>query len=116
MAFWRKQVVQPALDQDVERAIAEQQAILKRDARNAGAHFALGTLCHFKGDGDDAVEHFKKAIELDPSYAAPHVSLGRIYAVFGEYEAAWREAGEAKRLGDPSLSKQLERYPAAGRR
>jgi hypothetical protein len=50
MGLWRDEVIQPALDRDLAQAIAEQQAILERDARNAGAHYALGTLCQFQGD------------------------------------------------------------------
>lgn len=112
MSLWRDEVIQPALDSDLERAIAEQHAILKREARNAGAHYALGCLCQLRGDRCAAVEHFVKAIEFDSAYAAPHVSLGRIRAVDGDYDAAWRHAREAERLGDPSLVEQLARYPA----
>lgn len=114
MGLWRDEVIQPALNRDLEQAIAEQQAILERDARNAGAHYALGSLCQFKGDRRAAVEYFRKAIEFDAGYAAPHVSLGRIYAVDGDYDAAWRHAREAERLGDPSLADQLRRYPPPG--
>jgi tetratricopeptide (TPR) repeat protein len=118
MSFWRREVVQPALDQDVEQAIAEQQAILQRNSRNAGAHFALGTLTYFRGDQGAALDHFRQAIELDPTYAAPHVSLGRALAVEGRYDEAWQHAREAGRLGDRSLLEQLERYlqpPSSGK-
>jgi len=114
MGLWRDEVIQPALDRDLAQAIAEQQAILERDARNAGAHYALGTLCQFKGDRQAAIEYFSKAIEFDSSYAAPHVSLGRIHAVEGDYDGAWRHARAAERLGDSSLAQQLARYPALG--
>jgi len=114
MGLWRDEVIQPALDSDLEQAIAEQQAILQRDARNAGAHYALGLLCQFKGDRSATVEYFRKAIELDSNYAAPHVSLGRIFAIDGDYDAAWRHAREAERLGDRSLVEQLRRYLPPG--
>ncbi|HUI40601.1 MAG TPA: hypothetical protein VL523_01415 [Terriglobia bacterium] len=113
MSFWRREVAQPALDQDVERAIAEQRAILARDPRDAPAHFALGTLLHFRGEAAAAIRCFERALELDTAYAAPHASLGRIRAVEGDSEAAWRHAREAARLGDRSLLDQLERYPGA---
>jgi hypothetical protein len=38
--------------------------------------------------------------------------LGRIYAVRGNHDLALRHAREAERLGDASLLRQLERYPA----
>jgi len=110
MSFWRQEVVQPALDKDVEEAIAEQQAILQQNARNAGAHFALGTLTYFKGDREAAADYFRQAIELDPNYPAPRVSLGRILALQGNHAAAWEHARAAERLGDRSLVELLERY------
>ncbi len=116
MDFWREKVIQPALDRDVNAARAEQRAILERDPGNAPAHFALGTLSHFQGQTDAAIDFFLRAIKLDPAYAAPHASLGRIYAVQGLYDLAWQHAREAERLGDPSLVQQLERYSSLGNR
>jgi len=116
MRLWRDEVIQPALDHDIEAAICEQRAILERDPRSAPAHFALGTLFHFCGDRSTAVDFFRKALELDPAYAAPHVSLGRILAVEGNYEEAWKHARAAERLGDRSLAEQLARYPNAAPR
>jgi len=113
MAFWRKRLIQPALDSDIEAAAAEQRALLERDPEDPRAHFALGTLSHFRGETDAAVALFLRAIDLDPAYAAPHVSLGRIYAVERRYDEAWKHAREAERLGDRSLVEQLERYRGA---
>jgi len=110
MSFWRKEVIQPALDRDVETAIAEQKAILARDPKNPQAHFALGTLAYFKGEITAAIELFIQAIELDSSYAAPHMSLGRLYALQGKYDLAWKHAREAARLGNNELVEQLGRY------
>ncbi len=110
MSFWRKDVIQPALDRDLKDAIEEQQAILERDPTDPRPHFALGTLYHFHGQPDAAIACFLKAIELDPNYPAPHVSLGRIYAVKGLNDLAWKHAREAERLGDRSLVEQLERF------
>ena len=113
MTFWQRRVIQPALDRDVEAAVAEQRALLERDPENPHAHFALGTLKHFRGDTGAAVASVLRAIELDPGYAAPHLSLGRIYAVERRYDEAWKHAREAERLGDRSLVEQLERYLGA---
>jgi tetratricopeptide (TPR) repeat protein len=113
MTFWRSEVAQPVLDEDVARAIAEQRATLSRDPHCAAAHFALGTLLHFSGDAAGAVRCFEQAIASDASYAAAHVSLGRIHALRGDSAAAWRHARAAERLGDRSLVEQLERYPNA---
>jgi tetratricopeptide (TPR) repeat protein len=109
--FWRDEIIQPALDRDVEVAIAEQKAILERDPQNANAYFALGTFAHFKGNAEAAIPLFLRAIELDARFAAPHLSLGRVYAVRGNYDRAWKHAREAERLGNRELVDLLERYP-----
>jgi len=109
--FWRHDVIQPALNRDVEGAVAEQLAILQKDPKNAQAHFALGTLTHFQGATEAAIKHFERSIELDPAAPAPHISLGRIYAVRGDYERAWQHARAAESLGSRELVELLERYP-----
>jgi tetratricopeptide (TPR) repeat protein len=109
--FWRKQVIQPALDNGVDEAFAEQHAILKKDPRNAQAWFVLGTLSHFRGEIDQAMQYFQKSIEINPANAAPHLSLGRLYAVRGEYKLAWEHARVAEALGASDLVQMLERYP-----
>ena len=110
-SFWRKEVIQPALNRDVEAAVAEQQAILAADPDNANAYFALGTLSHFQGEIDQAMQYFQKSIELNPTNAAPHLSLGRLYAMRGDYAAAWKHARAAEALGAFDLVQMLERYP-----
>jgi tetratricopeptide (TPR) repeat protein len=109
--FWREEVIQPALNRDVEAAVAEQQSILAKDTNNASACFALGTLSHFQGENERAMQYFQKSIELDPANAAPHLSLGRLYAVRGEYQLAWKHARAAEALGARDLVEMLERYP-----
>src|SRR5271169_6560098 len=101
--FCRRDVIQSALDRDVEAAVAEQQTILGNDPNNANACFALGTLSHFKGETEQAIQCFAKAIANDPTYAAPHVSLGRLYAVRGDYDLAWKHARAAEALGEREL-------------
>ena len=111
MSFWRDNVIQPALDHDVQLAVAEQLAVLDRDPSNSAAHFALGTIRHFQGQTALAIEHFQTAVENDSNSSAPHVSLGRIYAVAGQYDLAWKHARAAETLGNRELLEMLERYP-----
>jgi adenylate cyclase len=109
--FWRDKVIQPALNNDVDDAVAEQHAILAKDPHNAKAYFALGTLSHFQGEIEQAMQYFQKSIDLDPADAAPHLSLGRIHALRREYAEAWKHARAAEALGACDLVEMLERYP-----
>ena len=108
--FWRDAIIQPALNSDVDAAVAEQRAILAKDPSNSRAYFALGTLSHFQGEIEQAMEYFRKAIDLNPADAAPHLSLGRILAVRGDYAEAWKHARTAEALGAGELVEMLSRY------
>ena len=113
--FWRDKVIQPALNNEVDDAVAEQLAILAKDPNNAKAYFALGTLSHFQGEIEQAIEYYRKSIELNPADTAAHLSLGRIHAVRREYTEAWKHARAAEALGAHDLVDMLERYPVTGR-
>jgi tetratricopeptide (TPR) repeat protein len=113
--FWRDEVIQPALNNDVDDAVAEQRAILAKDPNNAKAYFALGTLSHFRGEIEQAIEYYRKSIELNPADTAAHLSLGRIHAVRREYAEAWKHARAAEALGANDLVEMLERYPVTGK-
>ena len=110
-SFWRGDVIQSALSNDVDAAVAEQQSILAKDPNNAHAYFALGTLSNFQGAIDQAIQYFQKSLELDSANPAPHLSLGRIYALRAEYDLAWKHARAAEALGARDLVEMLERYP-----
>ena len=46
--------------------------------RDAGGRFIYHTLA--REDSDEAIEHFQRAIELDPNFALAHCALGGAYA------------------------------------
>ena len=74
--FWRDNVIQPALNNDVEEAVAEQKSILAKDPNNAKAYFALGTLSHFQGEIEQAMQYFQKSIELKSRRCRPSPEPG----------------------------------------
>lgn len=48
-------------------------------APSAPAHTNLGTAYANRGDQDSAIEHFKKALEINPAHANAHFNLGNAY-------------------------------------
>jgi tetratricopeptide (TPR) repeat protein len=64
-----------------------------REAIEGGAdfpdlHYYLGLICHQRGKFHQAVEHFDKAVALNPSYAEALISLSITLNDMGRYEEA----------------------------
>ena len=113
--FFRKEVIEPALDEETERHILEQQAAIEADTAAAMPHHNLGALYRLQGKTVQAEEEFRKALSLDPTSAESHIALGQMCVVREDYQAAWLHAKAAAKLGDPQLLKLLERYPGVTR-
>ena len=108
---WLRDLVNFALDQDVNVVIEEQQSILRSDPRSAKAHFDLGVLHYSQRRVAKAIESFEAAIECDPAYACAYRKLGEALINQGEYERAGQCALKAAEYGDRALVEMFERYP-----
>lgn len=58
---------------------------------NASTYFAYGHLLERQGHVDRAIEQYRKALKMQPSFAAAHNRLGICYNKQGEHEQATRE-------------------------
>jgi tetratricopeptide (TPR) repeat protein len=52
------------------------------------AHYNLGIALNEQGDADSAIAHYRRAVELRPSYAEAHYNLGRLLAQKGQFDEA----------------------------
>ncbi len=95
-----------ALDPDVRNAHPDAPATSRRwleralsmDPMCTRAHFQLGLLSHELGAYDDAVEHYRRAVETDPSCLMALTNLAILYSGAGK-EAETREiVGRALQL------------------
>jgi lipopolysaccharide biosynthesis regulator YciM len=110
---WTRELVEFALNKDVDQEIRHQREILAESPRSARAHFDMGVLHYSQGRSQEAVSEFLEAIDCDPSYARAYRKLGEIFVVRGEYDrAAWYAQTAAER-GDRTLLEAFERYPNA---
>jgi tetratricopeptide (TPR) repeat protein len=86
---------------DEQRAI--NVSVQERETRNeARQHNNSGVLCYHQGAYDSSVEHFKKALELDPGMAEAYNNLGLSYTEMGENEQASDAFRKALEL-DPNV-------------
>jgi len=52
---------------------------------------------------EEAMEHYRKALEINPAYAKAHYNLGQVLAMKGEIEEAIEQYGQALQI-DPTIA------------
>jgi len=86
---------------DEQRAIST--SAQERETRNeARKHNNAGVLCYHQGAYDSSVDHFKKALKLDPGMAEAYNNLGLSYTEMGKNEQASDAFRKALEL-DPTV-------------
>lgn len=111
MSFWRKSVIDVALDHETRLHMDEQLAWIAREPANPKPYYHLAQFYRMSGKPDEARGLLLEAIRLDPSFADAHASLSELYAIRADYEAARRHADLAAQNGNPSAKELLTRYP-----
>lgn len=69
--------------------------LLDRDRSNAGAHYVMALCREQAGDPTSAICHDQSAIQLDESFAMPHLHLGLLARRASDVLAARRALGQA---------------------
>jgi chemotaxis protein methyltransferase CheR len=77
--------------------LAEQVAkqLLGIDEKHAGAHYMLGMCRESRGDRTGAIDEYRLATYLDPSFAMPRLRAGMLSRRADDREPARRELGQA---------------------
>ncbi len=110
MSFFRKELIDFALDQQAQQAIDEQLALRAAEPSNPRPYYQLALLYRMQWKPDEALALLLEAVRLDPGFAAAHVALAEVYAVRNDLPAARRHAEMAAIHGDPQAQDMLERY------
>lgn len=74
------------------------------DPLSATLNFHLGAVYYFASHYDEAIEEFRKTIELDPLFPATHQLLACAYARTGRWQDAMTESERGLTLSGGSLS------------
>jgi Flp pilus assembly protein TadD len=110
VSFWRKGVIQPALDAETRKQMDEQLAWIAREPSNARPYLHLAEFYRMEGRADEALGLMLHAVHLDPHFTAAHAALAELYAVRADNAAAWRHARLAERGGEPRAVALLQRH------
>jgi tetratricopeptide (TPR) repeat protein len=113
MSFWRRDIVDFALDHETRKHMEEQVAWIEREPSNAQPYYALAQFYRMSGNEDYALGLLLEAVRLNADLADAHASLCEIYAIRGDNAAAWRHARAAECLGLARPVELLTRYGIA---
>jgi tetratricopeptide (TPR) repeat protein len=91
-----------------QRAIDIFEALQTEYPQLAGLQSAMGLAYQRLGDTAQAVEHFERASQLDPTLPEPHLYLGELYYGLRRYEQAAAEYDDAL-TQDPLMEAARER-------
>jgi thioredoxin-like negative regulator of GroEL len=110
VSFWRKEVIDFALDQETLSHIEEQRAAIAADPSDPRPYHNLAQLYRIQKRQDEALGLLLEAVRRDPGYADAHLALAEIYAVRADHPAAWRHARAAERAGNARAVDMLTRH------
>ena len=110
MSFWRKEVIDFALNRETSASVEEQLRWIDREPSNPVPYYQLAQLLRIQWKQDDALALLLQAISLEPRFGDAHVALAEIYAVRMDYPAAWRHARAAADAGNCAGVELLTRH------
>jgi hypothetical protein len=103
-------LIQFSLDHETLVNEQEQMEWIAREPANAVPFYNLGQLRRMQYKPEEGLALLLHAISLDAAYAPAHVGLAELYAVKGDYKAAWNHALLAEQAGTPQAVEMLERH------
>jgi tetratricopeptide (TPR) repeat protein len=110
VSFWRKEVIEPALDHETVRQMREQMEWIAREPANPRPYYHLAQFYRMQGKQDEALGLLLEAVRLDSAFGEAHAALSEMYVVRADYQAARRHAGEAEKHGQPRAAELLRRH------
>lgn len=110
MSFWRKQVIDFALDRETQAHIEEQRAWITREPANPRPYYHLAQLYRVAFKPDEALGLLLEAVRLQPNFAEAHASLAEMYVLRDDPPSAWRHARLAEANGISRVVEMLTRH------
>ncbi len=112
MDLW-DDLIQHSLDHETLVNEREQLEWIAREPGNAIPFYNLAQLRRMQYKQEEGLALLLHAVSLDAACAPAHVSLAEIYAVKGDYRAAWKHAVAAAQAGNARAVEMLERHRIA---
>jgi tetratricopeptide (TPR) repeat protein len=98
-----------------DESLAAMQRGLDLDPTSNGINFYKGVCLGVAGRRDEAIQQFKKLIQMDPTFPWPHSHLARVYRLNGNYAASVEERAISIELeGKPEEARLVRESFAKG--
>ena len=110
MSFWRKEVIDFALDRETQGAIDEQRAWIQREPANSRPYYHLAQIYRVAFKTEEARGLLLEAVRLDPNYGEAHASLAEMYVMLDQFDTAKAYARLAEANGVPRALEMLRRH------
>ncbi len=107
-ALYRDDRVRKKLPIAAETARGWLEHAISIDPQNTVAHFTLGLIAEDEEKLDEAIVHFRRAIETDPAFEPAFVDLIKLYIRRGDPDAAHSIAVHAKKVFAKDAAKCAE--------
>jgi tetratricopeptide (TPR) repeat protein len=111
---FRKDVVGFALSRQNQRLMDELAAWIGAEPSNPRPYHRLALMYRLELREEEALGLLLESVSLDPSFAPAHATLAEVYAIRGDYPAAWRHARAAESSGDATAAEMLTRHNIPG--
>jgi tetratricopeptide (TPR) repeat protein len=92
---------------DINRALAELQAVVTRAPDNAVARYNLGRAHAARLEWELARQQFQKAIELRPDYVLARLALAQLQVTRGEFDAALKTSEQILAIDRGNVNARL---------
>jgi serine/threonine protein kinase/Tfp pilus assembly protein PilF len=102
-----------------DEALEEMQKALKFDPLSLIIHSTIGLVYYFARHYDEAIEHFRDTLQMDPEFEAAHYFLGWALEQKGDFEtaiASTHKAFELSGQSTPMLAELGSIYAGSGKR
>ena len=97
-----------AKENNLDAALERAKAAVAADPRSTAAQYVLGLVHSLRSEVPDAMDAYKKVLELNPRFVAAQLELARLSRLTGDKEAALRYAEGATQAAPDSGLARIE--------
>lgn len=97
-----------------EVAVPLYEQVIEMEGRNAAAWVDLGSCYNLRGEYDEGIRHYQRAIDIDPELAEAHFNLALSFSELYRFADSGRALARAQRIDSTRVARWLQQSPNRG--